>query len=120
MASLYANPKLWTDFILPEDRERVSAAFATLIGNAPSLDLEYRIVRPAGEIRWVRVRAFQVRDAANNLICHAGIVIDITERKQAEAELLQAQKLETGELAGGIAHEFNSIMTVIIEQSELL
>jgi two-component system cell cycle sensor histidine kinase/response regulator CckA len=78
-------------------------------------------VRPAGEIRWVRIRAFQVRDAANNLICHAGIVTDITERKQAEAELLQAQKLETiGKLASGIAHEFNSIMTVIIEQSELL
>ena len=64
--SLYANPHQWADFILPEDRERVLAAFAALTGDAPSLDIEYRIVRPDGEIRWVRVRGFQVRDAAGN------------------------------------------------------
>jgi signal transduction histidine kinase len=46
---------------------------------------------------------------------------DITERKMAEEALFQARKMETvGKLAGGIAHEFNSIMTVIIGQSELL
>ncbi len=46
---------------------------------------------------------------------------DITERKRFEAQLIQAQRLETvGRLAGGIAHEFNSILTAIIGQSELL
>jgi len=46
---------------------------------------------------------------------------DITERKRLEAQLFQSQKLETvGKLAGGIAHEFNSILTAIIGQSELL
>jgi len=46
---------------------------------------------------------------------------DITGRKQLEAQLVQSQKLETvGKLAGGIAHEFNSILTAIIGQSELL
>jgi two-component system cell cycle sensor histidine kinase/response regulator CckA len=46
---------------------------------------------------------------------------DITERKKIEAQLLQSQKLETvGKLAGGVAHEFNSIMTTIIGQGELL
>ena len=46
---------------------------------------------------------------------------DITERKVLEVQLFQAQKLETvGKLAGGIAHEFNSIMTAIIGQSDLL
>jgi PAS domain S-box-containing protein len=54
--SLYANPQAWEDFILPEDRERVVAAFAALTEAAPSLDIEYRIVRPDGGIRWVRVR----------------------------------------------------------------
>ena len=83
--SLHANPQQWSDFILPADRERVVAAFAALTDHAPSLDLEYRIVRPGGEIRWVRVRGFQVRDAADKLIRHAGIVTDITDRKVAEA-----------------------------------
>jgi two-component system cell cycle sensor histidine kinase/response regulator CckA len=46
---------------------------------------------------------------------------DITERKRIEARLFQSQKMETvGQLAGGFAHEFNSILTIIIGQSELL
>jgi PAS domain S-box-containing protein len=119
--SLYDKPHQWTDFILPEDRERVLAAFAALTGGAPNLDIEYRITRPDGEVRWVRVRGFQVRDATNKLIRHTGIVTDITERKLIEAQLFQSQKLETvGKLAGGIAHEFNSILTTIIGHSELL
>jgi PAS domain S-box-containing protein len=87
LKSLYANPNQWADFILPEDRERALAAFAALTGDTPSLDIEYRIVRPGGEIRWVHVRGFQVRDAANELIRLTGIVTDITGRKQAEEEL---------------------------------
>ena len=49
------------------------------------------------------------------------IFADITERKRLEAQLFQSQKMETvGKLAGGVAHEFNSILTAIIGQSELL
>jgi PAS domain S-box-containing protein len=54
----------------------------------------------------------------NTVHCYAG---DITERKRLEAHLFQSQKMETvGKLAGGIAHEFNSIMTAILGQSELM
>jgi nitrogen-specific signal transduction histidine kinase/CheY-like chemotaxis protein len=50
-----------------------------------------------------------------------GTYMDITQRKHLEAQLIQSQKLETvGKLAGGVAHEFNSILTAIIGQSELL
>ena len=99
--SLYANPHQWADFILPEDRERVLGAFAALVGDARSLDIEYRILRPDGEIRWVRVRGFPVRDAADKLIRHIGIVTDITESKEAEEALRRTSELLllTGELA---------------------
>ena len=89
-ASLRENPQQWADFILPEDRERVLRAFAALKADQSSVDLEYRIVRPDGEVRWVRVRGFQVRDAAGQLVRHAGIVTDISERKQAEANTADA------------------------------
>jgi nitrogen-specific signal transduction histidine kinase/FixJ family two-component response regulator len=57
-------------------------------------------------------------DNPNEGVC---FVLDLTERKQLEARLIRSQKLETvGKLAGGIAHEFNSILTAIIGQSELL
>lgn len=87
------------------------------------------IRRVTNEIFWrkdgtsfpVEYTSTPVRDEAGNL---AGVVViftDITERKQLEVQLIQAQKMETvGKLAGGIAHEFNSIMTAIIGQSELL
>ena len=87
VASLHANPKQWVDFILPEDRERVAAGFASLTDRAPSMEIEYRIVRPDGEIRWVRVRGFQVRNSDDQLVRHTGIVTDITAQMQAATEL---------------------------------
>ena len=84
------------DFTVPEDRERVLAAFAALTGDAPSLDIEYRIVRPDGEIRWIRARGFQVRDAAGKLIRLTGIVTDITERKRVEARCGKARNASPG------------------------
>jgi two-component system cell cycle sensor histidine kinase/response regulator CckA len=62
-----------------------------------------------------------LRDASGKITHFVAIQHDITERKQLEAKLFQSQKLETvGKLAGGFAHEFNSILTAIIGQSELL
>jgi PAS domain S-box-containing protein len=61
------------------------------------------------------------KDAAGKIIGVLGIGRDMTERKKLEGQLVQSQKMETvGKLAGGIAHEFNSILTAIIGQSELL
>lgn len=120
--SLYDNPHQWADFIHPEDRVRVTAAFAALTGEGPSLDLEYRIVRPDGEIRWVRARGYQVREAAENkVVRHTGIVTDITERKKFEDQSRRAQRMESiGTLAGGIAHELNNLLAPIVMGAGLL
>ena len=62
-----------------------------------------------------------IRDANGVLTHFVAIKRDITERRRFEERLFQSQKMETvGKLAGGIAHEFNSIMTAIIGQSELM
>ena len=62
-----------------------------------------------------------IRDAGGKITHFVGIERDITARKKLENQLVQSQKMETvGKLAGGIAHEFNSILTAIIGQSELL
>jgi PAS domain S-box-containing protein len=50
-----------------------------------------------------------------------GIIHDLTERKQTQAQLVQAQKMETvGQLSGGIAHDFNNLLTIVIGNAELL
>src|SRR6185295_3815441 len=85
------------------------------------LDIEYRIVRPDGECRWVRVRSFQVRDGAEKLIRHIGIVTDITGQKQSETELAEAHRKllvtsrEAGmaEVATGVLHNVGNVLNSV-------
>jgi diguanylate cyclase (GGDEF)-like protein/PAS domain S-box-containing protein len=96
--SLYANPQQWIDLIFPKDRDRVLRAFTALTGKTPSVDIEYRITRPDGEIRWVRTRGFQVRDSSDKLIQLSGIETDVTQAHHA-AEALRASLDEFRTLA---------------------
>jgi PAS domain S-box-containing protein len=121
LAEAHGKSNAWSDAIIPEDRDRVFASFAGLMADEASASVEFQISRPNGEVRWIHSRGFQVRDVAGKVIRLTGIASDITERKKYEARSFQSQKMETvGKLAGGIAHEFNSILTAIIGQCELL
>ena len=79
-SSLYASPQSWLDAIHPDDQPRIRQAMLTqqLTG---SYDVEYRIIRPDGVIRWIWDRAFPVRDETGQVYRIAGIAEDITERK---------------------------------------
>ena len=62
-----------------------------------------------------------IRDESGTITHFLAIQRDVTARKRFETQMFQSQKMETvGKLAGGVAHEFNSILTAIIGQSELL
>jgi PAS domain S-box-containing protein len=83
--------------------------------------LEEVYPQPDGTLQYLQAVKSPVFAADGTIIGTQGIIFDITERKRLEAQLVESQKLETvGKLAGGIAHEFNSILTAIIGQSELL
>ena len=88
----FDNPQQWNDFILPEDRERVQTAFRTLTQDAPTIDVEYRIRRHDGEVRWIRSRGFQVRDDDNKLIRLIGIVTDVHDLKLAQIEIMRTNR----------------------------
>src|SRR5262249_57423692 len=77
--SLYEQPRSCLDAVHPEDRQRVLAALEQHGRGEPS-DIEYRVVRPDGSVRWVRDRGFPVQDAAGRVYRFAGIAEDITER----------------------------------------
>jgi PAS domain S-box-containing protein len=79
-ASLYASPQSWLDAIHPEDRERVRTASLTKQAAGDYCE-EYRIIRPDGTVRWIRDRAFPVRDHAGNVYRLAGLAQDITANK---------------------------------------
>ena len=80
--------------------------------------INYRKDGKAFNLEW---QIAPLRNTTGQITHFVAIQHDITERKRLEAQLFQSQKLETvGKLAGGFAHEFNSILTAIIGQSELL
>jgi len=86
-ASLYANPHQWIEAILPEERAHTLAAFALLMGNTSEVSVEYRIARPDGTVRWILDRAYQVKNAAGQVIRITGLASDITERKRIEVRM---------------------------------
>jgi PAS domain S-box-containing protein len=118
-ASLYVDPSTWNASICAEDRERVLRAEVErqALGG---FDETYRITRPDGTVRWVRDRAFPIRDAQGNVYRIVGTAEDVTEYRKLEEQFRQAQKMEAiGALAGGIAHDFNNILTGVTGYAEL-
>jgi len=89
--SLYQDPMAWAAAIHPDDQERAHAVFARQL-QGESLESEYRIRTPNGQEKWIRDRAFPVRDRAGQLIRVAGIAEDISERRRYEEELIRARR----------------------------
>ncbi len=105
----------WSSIVHPDDlpmlRKRNTKA---IIEKQKQARMEYRIIHKNGEIRHIR-SSVTFNYLENGLIRADGVLMDVTEMKNAEIELMRIQKLESiGVLAGGIAHDFNNILTAIL------
>lgn len=124
-----ATYNFWEDGIHPDDKEPVLGVLRQhLDDNTPLYDVDYR--GRTKDNRWVwintRGRVYQ-RDAQGRPLRMMGTIHDITPRKleeaqreRLEAELRHAQKLDSlGMLAGGVAHDFNNVLTAILCNASL-
>jgi two-component system, cell cycle sensor histidine kinase and response regulator CckA len=99
----------------PDDRDRVESSFQRALQGAGGLGHEYRILRPDGEIRWLADLGQVGADAEGRPVYVTGICLDITERRAAEERIRESHRLQAaGQLAGGIAHEANNQMSVVL------
>ncbi|MBL0277190.1 MAG: PAS domain-containing protein, partial [Anaeromyxobacter sp.] len=107
--------------LVPEDRPALAeCAMAAAEGLKDTLELEYRVRTPDGRERWLQHRGRVALGPDGRAARISGVLADVTERRQLEASLQHAQKLDAvGRLAGGIAHDFNNLLTVIRSYAEL-
>ena len=109
------------NIIHPHDWPLLEKSIQDLASKGVPYDVEFRIRRPGNQIGWMHAIGSAEKDADGNVVRMFGTAQDITDRKTLEVQLLQSQKLESiGTLAGGIAHEFNNILSIIIGNNELV
>jgi len=125
LEDLHNDPFLWFNNFIQEDRQKVSSILNQLKPGEET-EFEFRAIDIYGNLHWFHDKIFNVMKSTDSIIIE-GIAHDITLRKNAEdknrkleEQLRKSQKLETiGTLAGGVAHDFNNILTPILGYAQL-
>ncbi|HYP16062.1 MAG TPA: PAS domain S-box protein [Opitutus sp.] len=111
----------WRTRIHPEDLVVEEAAWKKYRGSGEPCVYQVRFRHRDGSWRWFMVRAIAVKDEAGALKRVIGSHTDITELKRTDSELQQGRRLRAiGELVGGIAHEFNNLLTPMLLQTTMM
>lgn len=116
----------FSSFVHPEDMARMKGRFQAIFDGDLGLS-EYRLLTKSGETRWIETSSRPAL-VESRVVGIQGVLMDITERKLAEEEkarlearIRQADKMEAlGNLAGGVAHDLNNILSGIVGYPELL
>lgn len=105
----------WISAVHPDDRPATMAGWRRALDRKETYYAEYRLLRSDGQYRRITARGVPVLDAQGELVEWVGTCTDVEDDRKAAEHLRQAQRLEAvGNLAGGVAHEVNNMMTAVI------
>jgi len=107
----------WVGMTHPEDVPRLEAEVAQYKADGvEEFAQSYRLLTKDGEVRWVEDRTAALRDADGNAAYYAGTIVDVSEHERAR----DSQRLAAvGQLAAGVAHEFNNLLAALMLRAEL-
>jgi PAS domain S-box-containing protein len=109
------------DFVHAEDQGAIQTWLANLIAGEVVGAHEFRVIDPHGNVRYFRAQGRPTRDEHGMLCRVEGTSQDVTEQRQIERQLAQVQKLDAlGNLTGGMAHDFNNMLGIVIANVEML
>jgi PAS domain S-box-containing protein len=111
----------WVEALHPDDKPRVLADWQSCLEKKKGYAGEFRFVQSTGDTRLLYTQTAPIISSSGEVVGHVGANEDITGRRQLEAQLRQAEKMDAiGQLAGGIAHDFNNQLVGILGYAEML
>ncbi|GGA20015.1 response regulator [Dyella nitratireducens] len=120
MDELMAEPVPWMEHVHPDDRTRVTAELAAR-SDGRAYAVEYRWRTAEGQYRYFLDQGVLLHDTQGHALEYAGTLLDVTDRKELESQLLHSRKMDAlGQITGGIAHDFNNLLAAVLGGLEML